>query len=208
MDTSRTLHKWNCTQLKYFLKDIWAFSSTYSTYKKVTSPLPCLPSHPSLVLTCKIFSLFWFHHIQRQSLQIPEVLLQNWVLKAVSPVKNPPKCQCMLPRRQTKHLRSTTNLFQNKTSLFPTQQSIASELLLFFSIYLLNHYSVMYQPHKNAVWELESCMRQKETLALYFNNSYGGFHIPREKNLPWKYFIAFILAITKKKGLTLLSKVL
>lgn len=148
------------------------------TSNKVTSPLRCLPSHLPTVLTCKILSLFWFHHIQRQSLQIPEVLLQNWVLKAVRPVKKPPKCQCMLPRRQTKHLRSTTNLFQNKTSLFPTQQSIASELLFSFqftcSITILsciNHIRML----------CESCMRQKEIVALYFNNSYGDFHISREK---------------------------
>lgn len=172
---------WNWTQLKYFLEGICVSSSTYLTYNEVTSPLPCLPSHPPIVLTCKILSLFWFHHIERQSLQIPEVLLQNWVLKAVGPVKNPPKCQCMLPRRQTKHLRSSTNLFQNKISLFPTQLSIASERLLLFSIYLLNHYPIMYQPHKNAVWELESCVRQKETVALYSKNSYDGFHISRKK---------------------------
>lgn len=138
--------------MKYFLKDIRVCSSTCLIYNKVMSPLLCLPSHPPVVLTCKILGLFWFPHIQRQSLQIPEVLLQNRVLKAVRPVKKPPKCQSMLPRRQTKHLRSTNNLFQNKTSLFPTQQSIASQLLFLFSIYLLNHYSVT----------LECCVRVRK----------------------------------------------
>lgn len=49
-------------------------------------------------------------------------------------------------------------------------------------------------------------MRQKWIVALYFNNSYGGFHISGKKNFPCKYFIAFITAIMKKKGLTLVSK--
>lgn len=92
--------------------------------------------------------------------------------------RNPPKCQRMLPRRQTKHLRSTTNLLQNKTSFFPTQQSIASELLFSFQftcwitiLSCINYIRML----------CESCMRQKEIVALYFNNHHYGFHIPREK---------------------------
>ena len=39
------------------------------------------------LLTCQVHGLFRLHQIQSQGLHVPEVLLQHWVLKAVTSVK-------------------------------------------------------------------------------------------------------------------------
>ena len=36
------------------------------------------------LLTCQVHSLLRLHQIQRQGFHVPEVLLQDWVLKAVT----------------------------------------------------------------------------------------------------------------------------
>lgn len=38
-------------------------------------------------LTCHVYCLLGLHQIQGQGLQVPEVLLQHWVLEAVASVK-------------------------------------------------------------------------------------------------------------------------
>lgn len=39
-----------------------------------------------LNLTNEVFYILWSHHIQCQCLQVPEVLLNGWILKSIAPV--------------------------------------------------------------------------------------------------------------------------
>lgn len=39
-----------------------------------------------LNLTNEVFHVLWSHHIQCQRLQVPEVLLNGWILKSITPV--------------------------------------------------------------------------------------------------------------------------
>lgn len=48
-------------------------------------------SAQSTFLTCQIYHLLRLHHIQSKGLQVPEVLLQHWILKTVTPVKTTSK---------------------------------------------------------------------------------------------------------------------